>query len=69
MLLRDETTDMPNAQNFNLYAALTIKQEANVITFTGFADGQPMNYRTKIKTAEGAAQLKAAMEAEAALCK
>ncbi|WFD36353.1 hypothetical protein MCUN1_003232 [Malassezia cuniculi] len=49
--------------NFNLYASLAVSQDKGVLTFLGFENAKPLNLRCKLKTAETAQALKAALEA------
>ena len=40
-------------------------QEKNVLTFLGFEDAKPCNLRCKVKTNDGAQELKEALETHA----
>ena len=53
------------ALNFFLYKALKVTQDKNVLTFLGFEDAKPCNLRCKVKTNDGAQELKEALETHA----
>ena len=53
-------------QNFNLFKGLTARQEKTQLVFMGFAGTEMTNFRVKVKTADEAAALQAAIASEAA---